>query len=35
MTVHRDLLDTLAQQLIQRETLGEAEVDALLEGAMA
>jgi cell division protease FtsH len=35
MTHHRDLLDTLAQQLIQRETLGEAEVDALLGGATA
>jgi len=35
MTRHRDLLDSLAQQLIQRETLGEAEVDALMAGAMA
>jgi cell division protease FtsH len=35
MTRHRDLLDTLAQQLIQRETLGEDEVDALLAGATA
>jgi cell division protease FtsH len=33
MSVHRDLLDTLAQQLIQKETLDEAEVDALLATA--
>lgn len=30
MTVHRDLLDKLAQQLMEKETIGEAEVDALL-----
>jgi cell division protease FtsH len=33
MTTHRDLLDDLAQQLIQRETLGEEDVEALLAGA--
>ncbi len=32
---HRDLLDKLAQQLIQKETLSEAEIDALLAGASA
>jgi cell division protease FtsH len=35
MTIHRDVLDKLAQQLIQRETLGEEEVDALLVGAVS
>lgn len=33
MTTHRDLLDRLAQQLIQHETLGEADVEALLASA--
>jgi cell division protease FtsH len=33
MTRHRDILDTLAQQLMQKETLNEAEVDALLVGS--
>ncbi len=33
MNRHRDLLDKLAQQLILKETLGEAEVDALLAGS--
>jgi cell division protease FtsH len=33
MATHRDLLDNLAQQLIQRETLSEEDVDALLAGA--
>jgi cell division protease FtsH len=32
MTRHRDILDNLAQQLVQKETLGEAEVEALLGG---
>jgi ATP-dependent Zn protease len=30
MTGYRDTLDTMAQQLIEKETLDEAEVDALL-----
>ncbi|HFD39599.1 MAG TPA: cell division protein FtsH, partial [Anaerolineae bacterium] len=30
MTTYRDLLDKLAQQLIQKETLEEAEVEALM-----
>jgi len=33
MVQYRDLLDALAQQLIQKETLSEAEVEALLGGA--
>jgi cell division protease FtsH len=33
MTLHRTTLDTLAKQLIQKETLGEAEVEALLAAA--
>ncbi|MFC2037051.1 ATP-dependent zinc metalloprotease FtsH [Chloroflexota bacterium] len=33
MTIHRDLLDKLAEQLMEKETLGEAEVDALLASA--
>jgi cell division protease FtsH len=33
MTVQRDLLDRLAQQLMEKETLSEAEVDALMTGA--
>ncbi len=33
MTTHRNLLDNLAQQLIQRETLSEEDVDALLASA--
>jgi cell division protease FtsH len=32
MTVQRDLLDRLAQQLMEKETLTEAEVDALMAG---
>ncbi len=32
MRNHRAVLITLAQQLVQRETLGEAEVDAILAG---
>jgi cell division protease FtsH len=32
MSRHRELLDALAQQLMLKETLGEAEVDALLAG---
>jgi cell division protease FtsH len=32
MSVYRDALDSLAQQLIQRETLDEAEVEALMAG---
>jgi len=35
MVRHRDALDALAQQLIQKETLSEAEVDALLDGSVA
>jgi cell division protease FtsH len=35
MTSHRDVLDKLAQQLIQRETLGEEEVGALLADAVS
>jgi cell division protease FtsH len=30
MTLHRDLLDKMAHQLIEKESLGEADVDALL-----
>jgi cell division protease FtsH len=33
MTVQRDLLDRLAQQLMEKETLSEAEVNALMAGA--
>jgi ATP-dependent Zn protease len=33
MTSHRDLLDKLAEQLMEKETLGEAEVDALMASA--
>lgn len=33
MTTHRELLDRLAQQLIQHETLGEADVEALMASA--
>jgi cell division protease FtsH len=33
MTNHRDLLDELARLLIENETLGEKEVEALLAGA--
>ena len=33
MTVHRDILDKLAQQLMQKEALNEEEVDALLASA--
>jgi cell division protease FtsH len=33
MTAHRDLLDKMAHQLIEKESLGEAEVDALLASA--
>ena len=33
MNRHRKTLDELAQQLIQKETLNEAEVEALLAGA--
>jgi cell division protease FtsH len=33
MTTHRETLDELAQQLMLKETLDEAEVDALLAGA--
>jgi cell division protease FtsH len=32
MSVYRDTLDRLAQQLIQKETLSEAEVEALIAG---
>jgi len=32
MSHHRETLDTLAQQLMQRETLGESDVEAILEG---
>jgi len=35
MVRHRDALDALAQQLIQKETLSEEEVDALLDGSVA
>mgnify|MGYP001041400971 FL=1 len=35
MSSHRELLDKLAQQLIQKETLGEEDFEALLEGAAA
>jgi cell division protease FtsH len=35
MTIHRDLLDKLAQHLIQQETLSEDEVDALFATATA
>jgi cell division protease FtsH len=35
MTVHRDLLDKLAHQLEQQESLGEEEVEALFAGAAA
>jgi cell division protease FtsH len=35
MTMHRDLLDELAQQLVQKETLSEAEVEMLLATATA
>ena len=35
MVRHRDALDALAQQLIQKETLSEAEVEALLDGSVA
>jgi len=35
MLQHRNLLDSLAQQLIQKETLSEAEVEALMTGATA
>ncbi len=35
MTTHRDVLDQLAQQLVQRETLGEEEVKTLLVGAVS
>jgi cell division protease FtsH len=33
MTTHRDLLDELARNLIENETLGEQEVETLLAGA--
>jgi cell division protease FtsH len=33
MTLHRELLDKLAQQLMEKETLSEAEVDALMASA--
>jgi cell division protease FtsH len=33
MTKHRDLLDVLARRLVESETLGEEEVEALLAGA--
>ena len=33
MTTHRDILDNLAQQLIQKEALNEEEVNALLASA--
>jgi cell division protease FtsH len=33
LTRHRDILDALAQQLMEKETLTEAEVDALMAGA--
>jgi cell division protease FtsH len=35
MTTHRELLDKLAQQLIQKEALNEEEVDALLASAVS
>ncbi len=35
MTVHRAILDKMALQLMERETLTEAEVDALVASAMA
>jgi len=35
MVRHRDALDALAQQLIQKETLSEAEVEALLDGSVS
>jgi len=35
MTMHRDLLDKLAQQLQQKESLNEEEVNALFAGATA
>jgi ATP-dependent Zn protease len=35
MTKHREILDALSQQLIEKETLNEAEVNALLDGAAA
>jgi len=35
MSTHREVLDTLAEQLIQKETLGEKEVEALLAGVAA
>jgi cell division protease FtsH len=35
MSSHRELLDKLAQQLIQKETLGEEDVEALLAGTAA
>ena len=35
MTIQRDLLDRLALQLMEKETLSEAEVDALMTGATA
>jgi cell division protease FtsH len=35
MSTHRQLLDKLAQQLIQKETLSEEDFEALLEGAAA
>jgi cell division protease FtsH len=35
MTMHRDILDKLAQQLEQKESLTEEEVDALFAGATA
>lgn len=35
MVQHRNILDKLALQLMEKETLGEAEVDALMAGATA
>ncbi|MCL7451736.1 MAG: ATP-dependent zinc metalloprotease FtsH [Anaerolineae bacterium] len=35
MSTHREVLDTLAEQLIQKETLGEKDVEALLAGVAA
>ncbi len=35
MTTHRDILDKMAFQLMERETLTEAEVDVLVANAMA
>jgi cell division protease FtsH len=35
MVQHRNILDKLALQLMEKETLGEAEVDALMSGATA